>query len=125
MLNHLSLGVADLRRSLVFYDAAFAPLGYHRLWSKEGAAGYGTSGGDEPFAIKQETQKGNLGSSPRSHFAFTAKTRDQVIAFHEAALKNGGTDLGRPGLRPHYGETYFAAFVSDPDGYHLEAVCHC
>lgn len=123
MLSHLSIGVSDLKRSLSFYDGAFAPLGYVRLWSREDAAGYGNPGEEEPFALKQEKAGVSLGSSPRAHLAFTARTREDVAAFHAAALKHGGTDRGAPGLRPHYGEDYFAAFVRDPDGYQLEAVC--
>ncbi|MCX6124373.1 MAG: VOC family protein [Proteobacteria bacterium] len=125
MLSHLSIGVADLHRSVGFYDAALGALGYARLWTSEGAAGYGYPGEkDEPFAIKQENQKTGLGSSPRSHLAFAAKTREMVLAFHKAATSNGGSDHGEPGLRSHYGPNYFAAFVQDPDGYVIEAVCH-
>lgn len=123
MLSHLSVGVRNLGRSSAFYDAVFAPLGYVRLWSRADAAGYGNPGEEEPFAIKEEKPGIALGSSPRAHLAFTAKTPAQVTAFFDAALKHGGTDEGAPGLRPHYGENYFAAFVKDPDGYVLEAVC--
>src|SRR4051812_16677065 len=108
MLSHLSIGVADLQRSIAFYDAALAALGYARLWTSEGAAGYGYPGHeDEPFAIKQEKDRTVLGSSPRSHIALTAKTRGEAIAFHSAALNSGGADHGEPGLRPHYGPNYF------------------
>ena len=125
MLNHLSIGVSDLAQSIKFYDAVFEPLDYARLWKNEDGAGYGYPGEqDESFAIKQEKEKFDLSSSPRSHLAFTAKTRDMVVAFHRAALENGGACQGEPGLRPHYSENYYAAFASDPDGYKLEAVCH-
>lgn len=124
MLDHLSIGVADLKRSLAFYDAVFTPLGYVRLWKKEDAAGYGNPGTEEQFAIKQEEGRTGLGSSPRSHLAITAQRPAMVLAFFEAAMKNGGTDLGKPGPRPRYGENYFAAFVGDPDGYKIEVVCH-
>ncbi len=125
MLSHLSIGVADLARSIAFYDAALGALGYARLWTSEGAAGYGYPGHkDEPFAIKQEAAKTGLGSSPRSHIAFTATTRDAAAAFRRAAVNSGGADNGEPGSRAHYGFNYFAAFVRDPDGYVIEAVCH-
>ena len=125
MLSHLSIGVADIRKSIGFYDAVLGALGYARLWTSDGAAGYGYPGEkDEPFAIKQENQKVGLGSSPRSHLAFTAKTREMVSAFHKTATSNGGIDHGEPGLRPHNSPTYFAAFIRDPDGYVIEAVCH-
>lgn len=122
MIDHISLGVRDLSRSLVFYDGVLAALGYFRLWTAVDAAGYGLRGSDEPFAIKEE--KGEFGGSARTHLAFTAQTREQVAAFHRAALLAGGTDDGPPGPRPAYGENYFAAFVRDPDGFRLEAVCH-
>lgn len=126
MLNHISIGVGDLATSMKFYDAALSCLGYARLWASKGAAGYGYPGEkDEPFAIKaEEDTLSQRGSSARSHIAFSARDRDMVAAFHDSALKNGGTDHGKPGLRPHYGENYFAAFVKDPDGYVIEAVCH-
>jgi catechol 2,3-dioxygenase-like lactoylglutathione lyase family enzyme len=123
MLNHLSIGVSDLSRSIAFYDAAFMALGYTRVWNGETAAGYGLKDGEDQFAIKLDKSNENRGSSSRSHIAFTAKTRVEVIAFYEAALQNGGKDNGKPGPRPNYGLTYFAAFIIDPDGYKIEAVC--
>lgn len=125
MLNHLSIGVSNLQRSIAFYDATLGALGYVRLWTGKDAAGYGYPGEkNEPFAIKQEEIHTALGSSARSHIAFTATTRERVNAFYDAAISNGAGDLGKPGLRPHYGENYYATFVQDPDGYRLEGVCH-
>lgn len=124
MLDHLSIGVSDLKQSSAFYDALFLPLGYCRVWNGDTAIGYGKEGQEEPFAIKQDVQKLPLCLSPRSHIAFSAKTRDTVIASYDAAMEKGGVDLGKPGLRPNYGENYFAAFVGDPDGYRIEIVCH-
>lgn len=125
MISHLSLGVGDLPRSMSFYDAALAALGFARLWTTKDAAGYGEPGRkDEPFSIKQELPSAVVGSSPRSHLAFTAKNREMVVLFHEAAISSGGSDHGQPGLRPRYGDGYYAAFVRDPDGYVIEAVCH-
>jgi catechol 2,3-dioxygenase-like lactoylglutathione lyase family enzyme len=122
MLGHLSFGVADLARAVAFYDAAMAPLGFVRVWNSPGQAGYGLPGGGDKLALK--AQSGPVTPpGPGFHLAFDAKTREAVDAFHAAAIANGGTDEGPPGLRPHYGPTYYAAFVRDPDGHKLEAVC--
>jgi len=127
MLHHLSFGVADLRRSAAFYDAALGALGFVRVWSNfepgtsDQAVGYGREGGGDKFAIKQRT--GSAIVAPAGfHVAFAADSPGAVHRFHEAALSHGGTDNGGPGPRPHYGSNYYAAFVIDPDGYHVEAV---
>jgi len=120
MLHHISLGVRDLERSAAFYDAALAPLGYVRVWTDSTAIGYGEPGGGDKLAIK--LREGAAPPGPGVHFALSAPDRDAVARFHEAALANGGQDNGGPGLRPHYGPDYFAAFVIDPDGYRIEAV---
>lgn len=124
MIDHLSHGVADLDRALAFYDAALGGLGHVRVWSHERGAGYGPPGAvDEPFAIHAA---GTAARAPGAgcHLAFAAADRAAVDAFHAGAVAAGGTDDGPPGLRPRYGEGYYAAFVIDPDGYRLEAVCH-
>ena len=123
MLHHISFAVADLGRSAAFYDAALAPLGYVRVWTDETAIGYGLAGGGDKFAIKVRGQEIAL-PGPGFHLAFAAPSRDAVAAFHRAALGNGGRDNGAPGLRPHYGPDYYAAFAFDPDGYPIEAVIH-
>lgn len=123
MLDHVSLGVADLDRSIAFYDAVLAPLGYRRLWNDSDAAGYGLEGLDEPFAIKHDPA-GGVAQSPRAHLALQASGRSAVVAFYEAAVSAGAVPDGKPELHPMYGEGYFAAFVADPDGHRLEAVCH-
>ena len=127
MLHHLSIGVADLCDSAAFYDAALGALGYARVWSdfaggaNDQAVGYGREGGGDKFAIKQRT--GAPVVPPAGfHIAFAASDHAAVHRFHAAALAHGGTDNGAPGLRPHYGPNYYAAFVVDPDGYHVEAV---
>jgi catechol 2,3-dioxygenase-like lactoylglutathione lyase family enzyme len=120
MLDHISLGVIDLKRSASFYDAALAVLGYVRVWADDTAVGYGIPRGDDKLAIKLREAAHSPG--PGFHLAFAAPSREAVIAFHQAALGHGGQDNGAPGLRPHYGPNYFAAFVADPDGYHIEAV---
>lgn len=127
MLHHLSFGVADLARSAHFYDAVLAPLGYVRVWEdiRPGeigqAIGYGLPGGDDKLAIKQRPDARAPG--PGFHAAFSAPNPIAVANFHKAALDHGGSDNGAPGLRPHYGPNYYAAFVVDPDGYFIEAVC--
>jgi catechol 2,3-dioxygenase-like lactoylglutathione lyase family enzyme len=129
MLHHISFGVTDILRSAAFYDAALAPLGYVRVWEDirpgeaDQAIGYGTPGGGDKFAIKHRPG----GAHPPGagfHLAFSASNHKAVTGFHRAALQHGGADNGAPGLRLHYGPHYFAAFVLDPDGHHLEAVCN-
>lgn len=127
MLHHLSFGVADLRRSAAFYDAALAALGYVRVWSNfeigagDLAVGYGREGGGDQFAIKQRTRS-PIVAPEGFHLALAAPSHEAIQRFHEAAVANGGTDNGGPGPRAHYGPNYYAAFVIDPDGYHVEAV---
>jgi catechol 2,3-dioxygenase-like lactoylglutathione lyase family enzyme len=120
MLGHLSLGVRELERTTRFYDAALAPLGYVRVWTSERGVGFGEGHGDERLTLFVRPDAAAPG--PGFHLAFDAATQAAVDAFHQAALQAGGSDAGPPGLRPHYGATYYAAFVLDPDGHKLEAV---
>ncbi|RFB89204.1 glyoxalase/bleomycin resistance/extradiol dioxygenase family protein [Rhizobium leguminosarum bv. trifolii] len=128
MLHHASLGVSDIERSVAFYDAALGALGYVRVWDdiRPGqtgqAVGYGLPGGGDKLAIKHRPD-GQRPAGPGFHLAFAAPSREAVDQFHAAAIAHGGDDNGGPGLRPHYGEHYYAAFVMDPDGHALEAVC--
>jgi catechol 2,3-dioxygenase-like lactoylglutathione lyase family enzyme len=122
MLGHLSFGVSDLERAIAFYDAALAPLGLTRVWTNVRAAGYGPPGRGDLLALKQQSAPVNP-PGPGFHLAFNAPSPAAVEAFYAEALRAGGTDNGGPGLRPHYGPSYFAAFVIDPDGYPIEAVC--
>ena len=121
MLHHVSLGVADLQRSADFYDAVLGELGYVRVWADDTAVGYGRAGGGDKLAIKLRSADA-IAPGPGFHLAFSAPDRHSVRRFHEAALRHGGRDNGAPGLRPHYGPAYFAAFVADPDGHRIEAV---
>ena len=119
MLDHVTLGVRDFGRSQDFYDLALAPLGIKRLYA-EGTdfAGYGRA--KKAFfwiGLRRIAQTG-------VHIAFKAADRETVDRFHAAALAAGGRDNGRPGLRPHYHESYYGAFITDPDGHNIEAVCH-
>lgn len=127
MLHHVSFGVANIERAAKFYDAVLAPLGYGRVWEdlRPGeagqAVGYGVPGGGDKLAIKYRPE-GQRPPGPGFHLALAAPDRQAVAAFHKAALEHGGSDNGGPGLRPHYGPHYYAAFVLDPDGHHIEAV---
>jgi len=127
MLHHLSLGVADIEQAAAFYDAVLAPLGYVRVWedirpgAPDQAVGYGPPGGGDKLALKLRPT-GHAAPGAGFHLAFAAPDRDAVDAFHEAALLHGGRDNGAPGLRPHYGPHYYAAFAFDPDGHPIEAV---
>lgn len=123
MLDHISIGVSDLDRSIRFYDAILQPLGYERLWTYTDGAGYGIPGRDDAFAIRRHGAA-DLAISQQAHIAFSALNRERVEAFHQAAIAQGAVDDGKPELQPMYGEGYFAAFVYDPDGYRLEAVYH-
>jgi catechol 2,3-dioxygenase-like lactoylglutathione lyase family enzyme len=128
MLHHISLGFVSIERAVEFYDRTLAPLGYGRVWSdlrpgqEAQAVGYGLPGGADELAIKPIAE-GSTGPVPGLHVALAAETRAAVTAFHAAALMAGGIDDGPPGVREHYGPDYFAAFVVDPEGHRLEAVC--
>lgn len=125
MLDHVGATVSDLARSRAFYDAALAPLGIAVIMEVtpeqtggSGHLGYG-SGGRPWFWI------GNAGPATGSlHVALAAPDRKAVDAFYAAAIAAGGRDNGPPGLRPHYHPNYYGAFVLDPDGLNVEAVCH-
>jgi len=121
MLDHVSIGVRDTGRAKRFYDAALKPLGYACLSESAGSLGYGRDRAQ--FWISQVPRP--IAPDPASglHFCFAAPNREGVDTFHAAALKLGGKDNGRPGLRKDYGDNYYAAFVIDPDGYRLEAYC--
>lgn len=120
MLHHLSLGVRDLDAAGRFYDAALTALGYRRVFEDETAIGYGLVDDEDALCLKLRDDASPPG--PGFHLAFAAGSVVAVDAFHAAAMATGGTDNGAPGLRPDYGDTYYAAFVVDPDGHRLEAV---
>lgn len=120
MLGHISFGVRDLDRARAFYDPVMAAMGWVRLWTSEDGLGYGPRGGGELLNLFPHADAAPPG--PGFHLAFDVPDQAAVIAFHAAALANGGVDRGGPGLRPDYGATYYAAFVTDPDGHRLEAV---
>ncbi|MBZ9808661.1 VOC family protein [Mesorhizobium sp. BR1-1-9] len=125
MIDHLGIDVADFDASKAFYDKAMAPLGASLLYmvplEYTGGAKVGGYGRDRPVFWLQE---GKAGQKASQHVAFTARSRAEVDAFHAAALAAGGKENGGPGLRPHYHANYYGAFVFDPDGNNVEAVCH-
>lgn len=135
MIEHMSIGVSDYALSLAFYDAVLAPLGFVRVSSHEEPEGESACWGPEgempspegtpgaaPFWIQRRADV--ITPPPGFHLCFMAPTRRAVEAFHAAGLTAGGRDAGGPGLRPHYGEGYFAAFLFDPDGWKIEAVTY-
>lgn len=126
MIDHVGYAVTDLARSRRFYEAALKPLGISELvvatsdQTESGgtAVGYGKNG--KPFFWIGDNERTGEGT----HIAFSTGTRAEVDAFYQAAIAAGGRDNGGPGLRPHYHPNYYAAFVFDPDGVNVEAVCH-
>jgi catechol 2,3-dioxygenase-like lactoylglutathione lyase family enzyme len=119
VIDHVTLGVSDLDRARDFYDRALAPLGLKRITGADREfAGYGVPGkGYFWIGPAKEAPTG-------THVAFATSDRATVHAFHEAALAAGGRDNGAPGPRPQYAPTYYGAFVLDPDGHNIEAVCY-
>ncbi|MGB0438945.1 MAG: VOC family protein [Paracoccaceae bacterium] len=124
MIDHITFGVTDFARATRFYDAAFAPLGVTRLFTVPPAESGGVQvtgyGDDTPwFWLAEERATTGL-----LHIAVRAHSTAAVDAFYTAALGAGGVDNGPPGLRPHYHPRYYAAFVRDPEGHNIEALCH-
>lgn len=121
MLAHVSIGARDISRARSFYDAVLKPLGYTCLSVDDGSLGYGEK--EPEFWVLRAGHPVPPDESSGLHFCFTAPDRASVDAFHKAALKSGGKDNGKPGLRVDYGPNYYAAFAIDPDGYRIEAWC--
>lgn len=126
MLDHVGLAVSDIARSRAFYEAALKPLGIAVLMevtpemTASGGTALGLGRDGKPFFWIGDNEQPGQGT----HIAFAVDDRATVDAFHAAALAAGGTDHGAPGLRPHYHPDYYAAFVLDPDGINVQAVCH-
>lgn len=122
MFQHISIGVKDIERSREFYDKVLGPLGYERLVSVTGRAGYGA---ESPKMWLFETPS-PVPRDPKSglHFCFNASSKEAVDDFHAAGIATGGEDNGPPGVRPEYATFYYAAFLIDPDGYRIEAFFH-
>ena len=123
MIDHISYAVTDYARSRAFYDAALAPLGYRPTMEFGRVTGYGDNGAPQFWISAEGDPAEAVGRSRGFHIAFRAPDRAAVNAFHLAALAHGGRDNGAPGVRSHYHPDYYAAFVFDPDGYRIEAVC--
>jgi catechol 2,3-dioxygenase-like lactoylglutathione lyase family enzyme len=121
VVDHVTVGVSDLERSRAFYTRALLPLGFSEITDSPAGLPEVEFGLEEApnFAISTAYPTG----AP-VHVAFAADRREQVDAFHAAALAAGGRDNGAPGLRPEYSEGYYSAFVLDPDGHNVEAVVH-
>jgi len=118
MLDHVALNVSDMEAARAFYTGALEPLGIRVIMELGPMCGMGEAG----FPYLWFGERGE--PSAPVHVALRAADRETVDAFHRAALEAGGTDNGAPGLRPRYHESYYAAFVLDPDGNNIEAVCH-
>ena len=118
MIDHVTANVGDLQSAKEFYGRALEPLGYTLQMEFESAAGFGAAEGLPDFWLTSDEERG------ATHVAFSAPDRASVDRFHETALAAGGRDNGAPGVRPHYHEAYYAAFVHDADGNNIEAVCH-
>ena len=123
MFSHITLGTNDLDRAAGFYRPVMATLGLSEPFAMAGTVVFGELAGPKLFVVAP------FDGSPASHgngthAAFIAPDRAAVDAFHAAALAHGGSDEGAPGLRPHYHRNYYAAYVRDPDGNKLQAVCH-
>ncbi|MDH4225799.1 MAG: VOC family protein [Deltaproteobacteria bacterium] len=125
MIDHTGINVSDLKKSLPFYKAALASIGYELIMEIPGpnpgdppVAGFGKPPVPDFWVGQGAPQK------PHVHVAFRASSREQVDEFYRAAIAAGGRDNGAPGLRPHYHPTYYGAFVWDPDGHNIEVVCH-
>ena len=125
MIDHMGFSVSDYERAKAFYAKALAPLGYSLIMEvpaertgHSAAAGFGAGG-------KPDFWFGAEGAMNKPvHVAIAAKDRATVDAFYKAAIAAGGRDNGPPGIRPHYHANYYGAFVLDPDGHNIEAVCH-
>jgi catechol 2,3-dioxygenase-like lactoylglutathione lyase family enzyme len=118
MIDHIIVTVSDYARSKAFYLAALAPLGYGVIMEFGPAGGFGVAGKPDFWIRQAEPVR------PPVHVAFSSGDRATVDRFWEAAIAAGGRDNGPPGLRPDYHPNYYGAFVFDPDGNNIEAVCH-
>jgi len=126
LLDHVSITVADLNGACPYYDAIMSALGCEKVYDRAEALGYGARcRASTPFETYLAVYpSAEATTDDKRHWCFKATSRAQVRAFHAAALAHGGTCDGPPGLRVHFHLSYYAAFVRDPQGHRLEAVCH-
>ncbi len=119
MLDHVTIGVRDIERSKIFYDTILRSIGIERLYAEgDSFAGYGTERKAFFWIGHRDARQAG------AHIAFAAPNRKTVDEFHRVGIIAGGIDNGAPGLRPHYHQNYYGAFILDPDGHNIEAVCH-
>lgn len=118
MFDHVIVNVSDLRRSTAFYRTALEPLGIGVVFEEGDWTAFGSPGSPTFWVAEREPVVAG------THVAFTVESRDIVDAFHRAAMSAGGTDHGAPGVREEYHPNYYGAYVLDPDGVNVEAVCH-
>jgi len=119
VIDHITIGVSDVERSRAFYSRALLPLGFSQIGPDEGR--------EIEFGLEEAPDFAISTAYPTGapvHVAFAADRREQVDAFHQEALAAGGQDNGAPGVRLEYSDNYYGAFVLDPDGHNVEAVCH-
>lgn len=126
LLDHVSISVPDLAVARPFYDAVMAALGAEKVYDRPGSLGYGVrcTAADDTHSCLAVYESADANLDAKRHWCFKAATRTQVDAFHAAGLTHGGRDDGAPGLRPHYHQHYYGAFLLDPFGNRVEAVCH-
>lgn len=120
MIDHISLGVRDIAASTLFYERVLAPLGYEKMSVEAHTVGFGKS--HREFWLNSRPDMPPVPEESGTHVCLRAPNEEAVQAFHRAALEAGGRDDGAPGPRPQYSETYYGAFVRDPDGHRIEAV---
>ncbi len=119
IISHVSIGVSDFERSVAFYDAVLATVGAKRVEEVPGAVAFGKMFPEFWVQLPIDGKSFSVGNG--THYGFIAGSKEEVHAFHEAALKGGGTSDGDPGPRPEYGHPYYGCFVRDPDGHKIEA----
>lgn len=125
MISHVTLGTNDVPRAKSFYDPVMACIGYREMSSSKGHVAYARGEEQPPYLyVLRPYDREPAAPGNGWHCAFMVDDRATVRAFHETALANGGSDEGAPGPRPQYGPTYYGAYVRDPDGNKLQAVCY-
>jgi catechol 2,3-dioxygenase-like lactoylglutathione lyase family enzyme len=120
MIDHVSIAVRDLDRATAFYEAVLGRIGYAKLEVRPKTVGFGKRYSE--FWLNLRPEMFAIGDDSGAHICLRAPTSASVDAFHAAALAAGGASDGAPGLRPHHGDGYYAAFIRDLDGNRIEAV---
>ena len=124
-LSHITLGTNDVSKAAQFYDAVLTTLGFSRVCKPEGKPPMYAKDGEMPYIYLYQPYDGRPATwGNGTHVAFLAESCTEVDAFYAAAMANAGIDEGAPGIRDNYAENYYAAYVRDPDGNKLQAVCY-